>query len=197
MRKVLDAFEVSDNEVEINRCLYREYVTTHIENVRKGYQKFFVPLCNNDSVNPKYFTKQEMIDAIVKLGNHVLLHDATKWSPEEFEPYRYKFYPTKQEKSDPNYNENMKRVFAEGWKHHHENNEHHLNHWCEDGINRDMPLDYIFEMICDWYAMSVYFKSSIVEWYEKDAKKERAMMTEKTKNIVDDLLYNVLKDKIF
>ena len=104
MRKVLDAFEVSDNEVEINRELYRKYVTTHIENVRKGYQKFFVPLCNNDSVNPKYFTKQEMIDAIAKLGNHVLLHDATKWSPEEFEPYRYKFYPTKQEKSDPNYN---------------------------------------------------------------------------------------------
>lgn len=197
MRKVLDAFEVSDNEVEINRELYRKYVTTHIENVRKGYQKFFVPLCNSDSVNPKYFTKQEMIDAIVKLGNHVLLHDATKWSPEEFEPYRYKFYPTKQEKSDPNYSENVKKVFGLGWKHHHENNEHHLNHWCEDGINRDMPLDYIFEMICDWYAMSMYFKSSILGWYEKDAKKERAMMTEKTKNIVDDLLYNVLKDKIF
>lgn len=196
MRKVLNAYDVVDSDIEKSIQDYRNYLIKHIENVQKGYRILILPLVRKD-INSNYFTKDDLMKAISNLDKHIYLHDTSKWSKEEFDAYRYKFYPTKYEKSDPNYSENVKRVFGLGWKHHHENNEHHLNYWCEDGIKRDMPLDFILEMICDWYSMSVYFKSSILEWYEKDAKKEKAMMTEKTRNIVDDLLYNVLRDKMF
>ena len=55
-----------------------------------------------------------------------------------------------------------------------------------------MSLNYIIEMICDWLAMSMYFKSNFIEWYNK-AKKEKNAMTKNTKDLVDEILFNVLK----
>ena len=56
-----------------------------------------------------------------------------------------------------------------------------------------MSLDAIIEMICDWEAVSYMFGTSILDWYEKQAKNdEQKAMTQKTRDIVEDLLYNVL-----
>jgi len=54
----------------------------------------------------------------------------------------------------------------------------------------------IIEMLCDWEAMSLKFGTSTLKWYENDAKDEKAALSPKTKEIVEDLLYNVLHNSI-
>jgi hypothetical protein len=67
-------------------------------------------------------------------------------------------------------------------------------HWVdpETKIPRDMSLRAILEMICDWEAMGLKFKSDTLNWYENDAKDEKAAMSTNTKQIVEELLYNVI-----
>ena len=55
-----------------------------------------------------------------------------------------------------------------------------------------MSLDAIIEMICDWEAMSDKFNTNTLQWYEKDAKDEKACFSPKTKIIVEDILYNLI-----
>ena len=56
-----------------------------------------------------------------------------------------------------------------------------------------MSLDAIIEMICDWEAVSTMFGTNTVEWYKtKAVDYEQKMMTQNTKDIVEDLLFNVL-----
>ena len=56
-----------------------------------------------------------------------------------------------------------------------------------------MSLRAIVEMICDWEAMGMKFNSDTIKWYESDdSKDERESMSTRTKQIVEDLLYNVL-----
>ena len=56
-----------------------------------------------------------------------------------------------------------------------------------------MSLRAIIEMLCDWEAMALAFNSDTIEWYESDdSKDERSAMSTKTKQIVEELLYQVL-----
>ena len=55
-----------------------------------------------------------------------------------------------------------------------------------------MTLRAIIEMICDWEAKSLKFKSNTLEWYTNDAEDEKAAMTDNTKKIVEELLFNVI-----
>ena len=84
----------------------------------------------------------------------------------------------------------MEQNYQDAWKHHYENNPHHPEHWVDHktGVIRDMSLDAIVEMLCDWEAMSMYHQSSILDWYKNDATDEKKAMTDKTKQIVEELL---------
>ena len=59
----------------------------------------------------------------------------------------------------------------------------------------DMDYQYIIEMICDWWSFSWESGNlfDIFDWYE--THKENIIMSEKTKNTVEDIL-NKLEQKL-
>lgn len=143
---------------------YSKYIRDHIQNVALMYRIF-------GSVLHEVFLGASIREMIQRVENH----DKSKWSDEEFEPYRVQFFPDKNEKS------NIK-VFSQAWKHHYENNDHHPEYWFYDseGIMSDGAA---FEMMLDWLAMSYYFSTSCSEWYNNSDEKN--MLDDATKNKVN------------
>lgn len=129
---------------------------------------------------PKHYREQysesltRHISAVQEFGlriglsaRHLALHDTSKWSEEEFEPYARHFYG---EGCDPDW-------MARAWLHHIHHNPHHWNHWiysggwvpkgadCENGA-LPMPYMYLQEMIADWHGASFAYTGSwdIQKW---------------------------------
>lgn len=92
---------------------------------------------------------------------HVATHDASKWSPAEFEPYARHFYGPKDRPAE----------MAAAWLHHIHHNPHHWNHWifsggwtpagsgAENGV-LPMPKRYAEEMVADWHGASYAYTGS-------------------------------------
>ena len=161
---------------------YENYIKNHINNVIEAYNHFFIPILDLDVRNDIKF-------AILQCGKQIYKHDQSKWFPEEFDAYRKYFYPTDKEKANKNFKILIKSEFDKAWEHHHKNNGHHPEHWNKQNdcfIN--MPLVYIIEMMCDWYAMSKHFGTDCYEWW-KNAEKERSFMTQNTIDMVEDLFH--------
>lgn len=203
MRKVIDLDKLKDEEdLENRKREYERYLNSHINGVKKYFKQLFLSPSLQRILDSDYefktFTKDELESAIEKASKIVDKHDSSKWDEEEFDVYRYKFYPTVKEKSDKGYESKLKDKFKEAWIHHYMNNEHHTEYWCKsdsDGNmlpDKDMPLEYILEMLCDWCSMSFFKNTKVVDWYENFADKEKSHMTDKTKSIVDELLYDIL-----
>ena len=173
-----DRSELNDKKVE-----YRRYIDEHISNVRKAFETRFIPLLSDPEVG------EDLKEAINKASLIIPYHDQSKYMPIEFDGYRAHFYPTSSEKNDKTFEERSKKLYDAAWDHHHKHNPHHPLNWCEDGIKRDMPYEYIIEMICDWIAMSYKFGDSTIKWYETEADDEKKCFTEETKKVVEYLLY--------
>jgi len=182
---------------------YAVYIVTHCNNVKFAFKTLF---CGNEQYIPDGCTAEEYNNIIEGLKVTIAEHDKSKFSDEEFYPYRVKFYPTEAEKKrmeeDIEYLNKVKNDFEEAWKHHYMFNDHHTKHWLipeHDNIPAhytDMPYDAIIHMICDWCAMSLYFDkdmAAVIKWYKEDADKEKSEMTEKTKSTVEDLLQKIFK----
>ena len=72
---------------------------------------------------------------------------------------------------------------------------HHIEYWYDfkTSTPKDMDLESIIEMICDWTSLAYYFGSSMESWWrdQKECAKERSMMTEYTIQIVNDI-YDII-----
>ena len=156
---------------------YLRYLITHISYVQDAHLHHFAPLLG--------IISEEVDGAIRESGELVLLHDKSKFGEPEFSAYRIHFYPTDEEKNSDLYNTTYQNKMDFAWEHHYLNNPHHPIYWTLGGVKRDMPLQYIFEMICDWAAMSRYFGNSLVSWYDEKAQKEKDTFTENTRKTVD------------
>lgn len=101
-------------------------------------------------------------------------HDASKYSINEYDAYDAYFYGKNKTKE-------TKERFNLAWLHHIHENPHHWQYWVlmEDDPETgetfkclEMPLDYIYEMICDWWSFS--WKTGnlyeIFDWYESHKK---------------------------
>ena len=101
------------------------------------------------------------------LDQWVREHDLSKYSPEEFKPYRRWFYPTKHEARKK---AKYASAFEKAWRHHYENNPHHWEYW--DGKQAGHDYDPFFQWLCyvemvlDWTAMSYKFGGTALEYYE-------------------------------
>ena len=133
---------------------YRNYITEHINNVKKAFDTYGELLC------------EELELEITAMQYQIDNHDNSKWSAEEFEPYARKFFPEgKRIISDYDFNK--------AWMHHTQYNCHHPEHWLFYDYDTkkitiyDMPDKYIAEMICDWIAMGYKFNNKAYEYYEK------------------------------
>lgn len=153
-------------EINLRECMYREYITEHISNVRIVYLKYGDKLCKILNINPYI-----LVDNINK-------HDHSKYSEEEFEGYRQYFHPCSDEIPD-------EKIFELAWKHHYKNNPHHPEYWVDEINNtyKDMEPIYIAEMLLDWEAMSMKFGGNTYEYYMKE--KDNKPFSDGTKKIIE------------
>ena len=139
---------VIDKELE-----YKIYILTHTTNIKKAF------ILHKDLIKDKLELTDEDMEYLNKL---VVKHDTSKYSLEEFNPYRRHFYPTASESS---MSQQVKDTFEEqfniAWEHHYKNNEHHWEHWGEE----DIPNVYIAEMMLDWIAMGMYNGNYAWQYY--------------------------------
>ena len=146
---------------------YNDYLIEHINNVREAYAW----LCSRFPNIQRNILGHEDIFAV---------HDASKYSPEEYDAYDKYFY-------GGNRSFGVVNEFNKAWLHHIHQNPHHWQHWVlihddEPEETLDMPYWYIIEMICDWWSFS--FKNGnlfeIFDWYEKHKSMKLSDNTRKT-----------------
>lgn len=180
---------------------YLDYINEHINFVNKAFEMYIIPLLNMTNIS-NLISDEELKNTIRNLQPLIPTHDASKFSDAEFDGYRMRWYPTVAEeakqKEDQELQNTIRERYEKCWEHHYTVNAHHPKHWVdpETGIPKDATLDAIIEMICDWEAMSLKFGTSTLKWYENDAKDEKSAMSAKTKEIVEDLMYNVIHNTI-
>lgn len=125
-----------------------------------------------------------------------LLHDLSKYSPEEFlEGCRYW-----KGNESPNNEARRKTGRSLAWMHHKGRNKHHFDYWTDYGIDCktkikgvDMPRRYIAELICDRIAASMiyngenYTDKDPYEYYKR-GEESLWFVTDNTKKDIDFLL---------
>lgn len=161
---------------------YRDYINTHIKNVRIAYSEYKGVFMK---IFPKVYSHSMLYS---QLDSNISHHDKSKLDYNEFSPYSKKFYPIKG--TNPESKE-VNKEFDVAWLHHIHNNPHHPNHWVliDDGTYTilDMPDIYIIEMICDWISMSMYYKNSVIDYWNSDSAK-KLPMSEYTKSKVQEFM---------
>jgi len=129
-----------------------------------------------------------------------IMHDMSKFLPSEFIPYARYFngkyfteeYCVKVENigvSTRPSQDDIKRAFAVAWLKHIHINKHHWQYWLlskDDGSTKilEMPIKYVFEMICDWRGAgkAIHGKDETLEWYE--ANKEKMLLSGEARRCV-------------
>ena len=161
---------------------YNEYLKEHVQNVQNGIKWM---------IDHKVLTD----DFVIPIVQHfVKNHDASKWNAQEYDAYDDYFY-RKGAKEDPE----AKEAFDYAWLEHIHHNPHHWQYWVlvndDEGKPKalDMPDEYIWEMIADWWSFSwkegTFYE--IFNWYAEHEPK--MILSEKTKQKVDDILDSLNK----
>lgn len=156
---------------------YDEY----LENHRRGVYKACCELESKFSDNPAF----EGVDWRVVKDN-CLHHDDSKYSEVEYEPYNVHFYGTRTPETEKEYD------YA--WNHHQKTNPHHSQYWVlirDEGelLPVDMPINYIVEMLCDWWSFSINEEDSVdklKKWYAEEGPKK--LMSEQTRKRLEGML---------
>lgn len=131
----------------------------------------------------------------VGLYRQGLLHDLSKYSPEEFIPGVRYYQGTR----SPNAVEKEVRGYSVAWLHHKGRNKHHFEYWIDFApdksrglIGNPMPLRYLLEMVLDRLAASkvyqgeAYTDASALRYFERS--KNVVVMDPGTKHQLEVLL---------
>lgn len=129
---------------------------------------------------------------LIKQG---LLHDLSKYSPEEFIP-GVLYY---QGNRSPNAAEIEENGFSKAWLHHKGRNKHHCEYWIDFSMDSSkgligykMPLKYLVEMVMDRIAASKTYKgkeytdASPWEYYVQG--KSYMIVAPETEKLLEELL---------
>ena len=123
-----------------------------------------------------------------------LVHDLSKYSPEEFIPSAVRF----QGNRSPNEAEREEYGYSTAWMHHKGRNKHHFEYWTDYSPETrlmepvQMPLTYVIEMFCDRVAAGKiyngdkYTDSSPLEYFNR--AKGRRIIEENTSKLLEKLL---------
>ena len=137
---------------------YKKYIDEHIDNVHKAWE-----FMKRNKKVMDYIAKISGVNisfTISALNSQIKSHDMSKFSLDEWEPYRMHHHPAnEQEKID------SQAAYEKAWEHHYTNNLHHWNWWAYNKQEDKMPLNYVIEMCCDWIAMSMKFGGDAYHWY--------------------------------
>ena len=164
---------------------YDQYLAEHIGNVDVGLHWMM------DNLPLNQIQTDAILDALLTA------HDESKFSKEEYEAYDKYFY-------GENKSYEVCRAFDQAWLHHQKCNPHHWQYWVLINDDPDdetltqlktlpMPLNFIFEMIADWWTFS-WRNGNLFEiftWYGNH--KDRMMLHFDTRMIVEDILQKMWK----
>lgn len=140
---------------------YKQYIENHIANVKTAWRIIDKA---TDKYNAWEWKKHNDGQACIIIDDLIRDHDKSKWSVEEFGPYRKKFFPVIGEESQP-------KEFEKAWKHHQDCNLHHWQSMQAIGYKDLIILEYTIEMICDWFAMAIHFGEHHRDYYNKHKEK--------------------------
>lgn len=121
------------DEQYIAKCQeYTAYIDEHVKNVKAAFYNLFRnPAKPVIKIGNLEGPKLERLLRQVEMKINV--HDSSKYTPEEFDAYRRRFFPTDQEKRldaiDPIIADAAEENFEQAWKHHCLNNDHHPIYW--------------------------------------------------------------------
>lgn len=157
---------------------YNKYLDEHVNGLKQGLKWF-------EKYYPKVFINEKTGNDIQYLvETNVILHDKSKYSIEEYYAYDEYFYGDRNNEKEFNY----------AWLHHQNHNPHHWQYWLlvndDEGKLEalDIPLEYIIEMILDWWSFS--WKQGnlfeIFKWY--DNNKNNMILSDKTRTKVENIL---------
>ena len=141
---------------KIQEKKYKAYIDNHKKNVVETWEELKKNKIIHDFILKE--SQNEKIDEI--LDKNIAMHDNSKFSEEEWEPYRKRFYPINKEEQISSKNE-----FFKAWAHHKKHNTHHHDHWKEINQNDKMPFTDVVEMCCDWISMSKVKGGNALSWY--------------------------------
>lgn len=163
---------------------YDNYIQEHKNNVWNAYLWLEKNL-------PKWTDRLQDFDVEWQLR---LNHDNSKTSSAEYDAYDKYFYGN-------NKSFEVVENFDRAWLHHIHANQHHWQHWLllEDDPEGgsmviktiDMPINYIVEMICDWWSFSWKIGDlyTIFNWY--DEHKKTMKLSTDTRLLVESILADI------
>ena len=172
--------KIKDNiKIKKQTKLYIKYIVEHKKNIEKAFEE----MRENSLIFQRY--DDDILDA---LWERVLVHDESKYSEEEFIPYRKNFFPINAEEK-----ENNKLDFDKAWEHHWKNNSHHWqyrkNKTSFDKNNKEEVLD-VLENVLDWMAMGYKFNDRPYQYYENN--KNNIILCDDERKYLEDLIYNII-----
>lgn len=98
---------------------YMDYISEHKKNIQKAWDEI-----RNATIGISLLQRPAILD---EMSWRIKNHDDSKFSEEEFVPYRQHFYPVDGEDVDP-------AAFDRAWRTHYRRNDHHWQYWVdEDG----------------------------------------------------------------
>ncbi len=133
----------------------------------------------------------------VGLYKQGLLHDLSKYSPEEFWT-GVKYY---QGDRSPNAAEREEKGYSLAWLHHKGRNKHHFEYWTDFSLKgpaglagQKMPVNYVVEMVmdriaaCRVYRGENYTDSSPLEYYMRERPRVKPVMHPDTRRLLEKIL---------
>jgi hypothetical protein len=121
----------------------------------------------------------------------LLIHDWSKFLPQEWFPYVSSFYGGWGKDRPPE----VREAFDQAWNHHQKTNKHHWQYWLltndsDEPKSRplEMPEKYAREMVADWAGAgrAITGKWGALDWYKKN--EEKILLHPRTKDLVKTLL---------
>ena len=161
---------------------YKKQLIKHQKYIKKAYKELIS--------FPDIFLiiDKEILD---KLQERVLIHDQSKFEPEEFDAYRKNFYPINKQEKEENI-ENFKKAL----EHHYKNNRHHWqNRQYKQTFNicDDDEIVDVLENIIDWLAVGYQYKNRPYEYYEQN--KDKIILCDRERAFLEHILYDILESK--
>jgi hypothetical protein len=123
----------------------------------------------------------------------LLIHDLSKFSPAEWNPYVKSFYGPYSYKERP---PEVVKAFDRAWLHHQHHNPHHWQSWVlrtDSGVTHplEIPPPLVREMVADWMGAgrTVEGRWCVDEWYAEN--RNLLWLHPTTRVLVDHLIEKV------
>lgn len=134
-----------------------------------------------DLVDHKARVAKHLHNAAIELIKRAIVHDNSKFSPEEYEAYEAAFSELQKYAYGSDEFKAALATIQPAIQHHYAVNSHHPEHF-ENGIN-DMTLVQLIEMLCDWKAASE----------RSQTDRQKGMLINKGRFGIGDQLFGILQ----